>query len=55
MILSWSCSEADMVFIGPAQWTRRMAARASGKLGVFLPGYQGLGIKVRPVGWVSMC
>ena len=38
-----------MVFIRLAQWTRRTAARASRKLGVFLPAYQGLGIQVWPV------
>ena len=37
----------DVVFIRFAQWTRR---RASRKLGVFLPAYQGLGIQVWPVG-----
>ena len=53
MILSCSLVLVDVVFIRFAQWTRRRAARASRKLGVFLAAYQGLGIQVWPVGWVS--
>ena len=53
VILSCSLVLVDVVFIRFAQWTRRRAARASRKLGVFLPAYQGLGIQVWPVGWVS--
>src|SRR5665811_934584 len=44
--------KGDKVVIRWDHSTRRSAARASRKLGVLFVRYQGLGVQVRPVGWL---